>query len=155
MPPQEHARGQRRSLDAQWLAYLNENRDESTNENGITGDPGALLADARFQRGIEQFNAGGFFESHESFEAVWGDQRYPPRLFCLALTKIAAGMAHAVRRNSVGSRRLVTDGLLLLAPFTPHYARCDAGKLVDDTRAWLKGQPKGRHPSAFPRISPA
>ena len=132
VPPQEHARGQRQALDARWLRYLN--------ENGVNEDGGALLVDAHFRQGIDRFNAGEFFEAHESFEAAWGGQPYPQRLFCLSLTKIATGMAHAKNRNVVGSRRLIADGLRLLKPFLTHYASCNVARLADELREWSEEQ---------------
>jgi hypothetical protein len=127
VPPQEYARGGRQARDSQWLAYVTR---QGPPDNGL-----ALLLDERFVQGVSQFNAGDYYEAHESFEFVWGAHPYPERLFSQALTKIAVALAHARQANHVGARRLASAGLALLVPFAPRFAGLDVWKLAKDVQA--------------------
>lgn len=135
VPPQTYLRGQRRALDAQWLAYLN--------AHGRMGNGNALLSDAHFARGLRQFNAGEYYKAHESFETSWRNQCYPERLFCQALTKMATALTHAERNNPIGALRLVTAALLLLSLFTPRYGRCDVRRFVESVESWVPTETTG------------
>jgi len=135
LPPQEYARGGRQARDSQWLAYVTR---QGPPDNGR-----ALLIDERFVQGVSQFNAGNYYEAHESFEAVWGAYPYPERLFSQALTKIAAALVHAGRANYVGARRLASAGLALLLPFAPRFAGLDVRKFAKDVQALSESAGKG------------
>lgn len=126
-PPQTFAPGGRRALDAQWLAYA-----------AATGDVGALgpaQSDA-VAEGAAQFNEGRFHASHETWEERWVDAAYPERLFLLALAKLAAGFAHAQRRNARGVNGQLADALRILRAFAPAYAGLDTARLAEDVGEW-------------------
>ena len=101
-------------------------------------------------RGLDEFNRGDFFASHETWEALWGQVEYPTRLLCLALTKLGAGFAHADRANRPGAVRLLQDALDYLAPFLPAHAGLDTRQLDADVRRWLES-PDARTPP-YPTI---
>lgn len=143
-PPQRHQRGGRRALDARWLAHLE--------GGGDPGDGSELRAHAGIATGVRQFNRGDFFEAHESFEAAWREASYPSRLCCMALTKIAAGFAHARNANETGAARLLDDGLRWLAPFEPSHAGLDTRSLGRSVRRWRDAQRQQRPRLRFPRI---
>ena len=140
-PPQRAAQGGRRTLDAQWFSYVSQ-----TSE---VGDGGALAQAGRFNRGIDEFNEGRFQACHETWESLWVEAAYPQRLFLLALTKLGAGFAHALRRNPKGVRRLLEDAVRLAGPFGPRYAGLDVERLIADVNAWLA---LGVYDPPFPRI---
>ena len=141
-PPQRFAQGGRQVLDAQWLAYLVQTRD--------IGDGAALGTTGLFMRGINEFNEARFQASHETWEALWVDAAYPERLFLLALTKLGAGFAHALRRNPKGVRRLLDDALRFARPFAPQYAGVDMERLLTDVGDWLKS---GFYGPPFPELT--
>ena len=126
-PPQEFPHGARRLADAQWLAYVA--------ATGDTGDGEALAHSQALRRGIAEFNEGRFRESHETWEELWKDSPYPERLFLLALTKLGAGFAHALRRNETGMRSQLTEAARILRPFAPAYAGVDTQRLIADVQA--------------------
>ena len=143
-PPQEFPHGARRLADAQWLAYV-----------AATGDGGDGLALSRsvtLQRGIDEFNAGRFRDSHDTFEELWTATPYPERLFLLALTKLGAGLAHALRRNEKGMRSQLTEAVRILRAFAPAYAGVDAQRLIDDVNARLAAG-DGHFGPPFPTIA--
>ena len=120
-PPQEHPKGQRRALDAQWLAYL-----------AHGGDPGAghaLTPLDAYRTAIAQFNDARYFEAHETFEHIWLATPYPDRLLALALSKLGAAFEHAKRGNRPGAAKIARAALTCLAPLPDEYADIDVRAL--------------------------
>ena len=142
-PPQRWARGGRRKLDLEWLTYVT---DMPVSLHVATPTPPPQLG-----KGTGEFNAGLFFESHETWEDAWQATAYPQRLFFLALTKIAAGFAHAQRGNVKGARRLLNDGLRFLRPFTPACMGLDTQRLSKEVQQWMDS-PARETNTAYPHI---
>ena len=147
-PPQHGAPGERPALDRRWLAHLR-------SDGAAVGDGAALAHSGTLERGIAEFNDGRFFASHETWEALWGETRYPERLFCLALTKLGAGFEHGRRSNPHGAAKLLSDALAYLAPFTPTFAGLDVQALHEDVSAWLRGQASRATPTIHRAPSPS
>ena len=142
-PPQQFPHGARRLVDGQWLAYV-----ASTGE---VGDSEALSRSRALQRGIAEFNEARFRQSHETWEELWKDTPYPERLFLLALTKLGAGYAHALRRNERGMRSQLAEAVRILRVFAPAYAGVDAQRLIDDVNGWLAAD-GARFSPPFPSV---
>ena len=106
------SRGGRRRLDAQWAQALQ--------RNGMECYLGELAVPTPLElpRAIEQFNAGLFWESHETLEELWGKTPYPLRILYHALIKAAAGFHHLSRHNAKGARAKLSEArdLLHLCP---------------------------------------
>ena len=134
-------------MDRQWLEHL-----------GRTGikELATPTPPQELDSGVAQFNDRRFFESHETWEALWLPAAYPVRLFYLALIKLAAGFTHAQRANTKGARRLLGDGLRFLEPFQPRFMGVDTRRLYKEVRQWLLDV-QGSPPGAYPRVhsSPA
>ncbi len=143
-PPQEFPHGARRQADAQWLVYIA--------ESGDTGDGAALSRSGTLRRGIDEFNGGKFRDSHDTFEELWRATPYPERLFLLALTKLGAGFAHALRRNDKGMRSQLTEAVCILRAFAPAYAGVDTQRLIADVNARL-AHGDGHFGPPFPTIA--
>ncbi len=143
-PPQEFPHGARRQADAQWLAYVA--------ATGDTGDGASLARSELLQRGIAGFNGGRFRDSHDTFEELWRDAPYPERLFLLALTKLGAGFAHALRRNEKGMRSQLTEAVRILRAFAPAYAGVDTQRLIADVNARLASG-DGHFGPPFPTVA--
>jgi predicted metal-dependent hydrolase len=60
-----------------------------------------------FQRGIELYRGGSFFECHEALEDLWRPMRGPHRLFLQSLIHFAVAFYHLERRNPPGAERQV------------------------------------------------
>ena len=144
-PPQRGAPGERPALDRRWLAHVS--------REGAVGDGAVVRASADLVRGVDEFNHSDFFDSHETWEALWRRVAYPERLFCLGLTKLGAGFEHARRANPRGAAKLLTDALAYLTPFKPAFAGLDVQALHQDVGAWLEA-PDARTPP-YPTIRPA
>ncbi|MCY3637730.1 MAG: DUF309 domain-containing protein [Chloroflexi bacterium] len=136
--PRYANKGQRRKLEAQWLAAL---------ENGVY-HPASIqpqgAAPPQLFDAVRLFNAGLYWECHEVLEEVWLDTPYPQRFFWSALIKLAVGMHHAARRNTHGARVKIGDAVRLLPLFQPNFAGVDTAAALSDAlrlQQALRAQP--------------
>ena len=124
--------GNRRRLDEKWLAVLE--------REGIS----AFIAESNAEtpselhRGIAEFNAGAFWECHETLEDVWRASPYPLRFFYHAIIKVAVGFHHMGRHNRHGARVKLADGVRLLRLFQPDFMGVETGRLLTDAQRWLR-----------------
>ena len=58
---------------------------------------------AEFLRGIDEFNAGQFFECHETLEAVWKIETSPRREFTQGVIQTSVAFYHLGRDNQAGA----------------------------------------------------
>jgi uncharacterized protein len=86
--------------------------------------PQALL------RGIEQFNAGAFFEQHETLELLWRDTSAPVRGLYHGVLQIGVGFHHWSRGNFHGASVLLEEGIERLRPFVPTCQTIDVAGLI-------------------------
>lgn len=87
--------------------------------------------------GVEHFNAGRFFESHEAWEDLWREE--PPREapFVQGLIQVAAGLVHFQRGNLRGALALVERGVERLERYPKRHRGLMAGQLASDGRRVL------------------
>jgi hypothetical protein len=82
-----------------------------------------------FALGVRHFNAGRFFEAHESFEElldhVEGDDRWT---LLVALIQVAVGY-HKYAAGHPGAERMLRLGAAKLAPFPQAFAGLDVERL--------------------------
>ena len=90
---------------------------------------------SQFQRGIELFNAGKFFEAHEAWEEIWLAANEPEKTFLQGLIQVAAAFHHRSRRNRKGMESLLEAGLARLAQFPDRYRGIALAKLRMDAKA--------------------
>jgi hypothetical protein len=87
--------------------------------------------------GIEQFNAGYFFEAHETWEELWLQSPWPIRQFLQGIIQIAAGFVHLMRREYPGTVGLLGAGVAKLEEFTARYQGVDIARLREEARRAL------------------
>jgi hypothetical protein len=85
-------------------------------------------------RGIEQYNAGYFFEAHETWEELWLQSPWPVRNFLQGIIQLAAAFVHLMRHEYQGTIRLLGHALEKLEGFPPDYLGIDAARLVAEAR---------------------
>jgi hypothetical protein len=85
-------------------------------------------------QGIREFNAGLFFQSHETLEELWMVSPWPARDFLQAIIQVAAAFVHLKRNQYPGTHRLLAEAVLKLERFTPRCLGVDVGRLLDDAR---------------------
>jgi predicted metal-dependent hydrolase len=86
-------------------------------------------------RGIEQFNAGEFFEQHETLETLWLQTRAPIRGLYHGILQIGVGFHHWRNGNHHGAGVLLEEGIERLRPFAPSCQGIDVAALIRDASA--------------------
>jgi predicted metal-dependent hydrolase len=85
--------------------------------------------------GIEQFNAGEFFEQHETLELLWRDTRSPIRGLYHGILQVGVGLHHWRNGNFHGAATLLEEGIERLRPFAPDCQSVDVDTLIADAIA--------------------
>lgn len=105
----------------------------------MTGGPARAQCDeapsAELLHGIEQFNAGEFFEQHETLELLWRATATPVRDLYHGILQVGVGFHHWRRGNFHGACVLLEEGIGRLEPFAPGCQTIDVGRLITDARA--------------------
>jgi predicted metal-dependent hydrolase len=81
-------------------------------------------------RGIEQFNAGEFFDQHETIELLWRDTRTPVRGLYHGILQIGVGFHHWRNGNFHGASTLLEEGIERLRDFAPRCQGVDVDALM-------------------------
>lgn len=72
-----------------------------------------------FEEGTDHFNAGRYWEAHESWEGLWLASQTEMKPFLQGLIQIAAAYLHLRRLNFSGAGRLFDSGLRRLEAAPP------------------------------------
>ncbi|MDP9245225.1 MAG: DUF309 domain-containing protein [Chloroflexota bacterium] len=86
-------------------------------------------------KGIAEFNAGDFFEQHETLETLWRDTRTPIRGLYHGILQIGVGFHHWRNGNHHGATVLLDEGIERLRPFGPSCHGVDVEALIGDATA--------------------
>lgn len=70
-------------------------------------------------RACAEFNAGQFFECHETLEELWQEETGEVRDLYKGLIQVAAAYVHVSRGNATGALRLFATALAYLRPYRP------------------------------------
>jgi predicted metal-dependent hydrolase len=92
--------------------------------------------DAEFARGLAQFNAGLYFECHDTLEDLWSGLRGPSREFFQGLIQVAVGFHHIGRGNPKGAASVLARGLARLERYPSRYAGLEVERLRATVRDW-------------------
>ena len=137
--------GNRRKLDELWLSELEQRGLQAL----LPEPPGEAPQD--LYKASEEFNAGAFWECHETLEDVWRGTPYPLRFFYHAVIKTAVGFHHLGRHNRHGARTKLSDGVRVLQLFQPEFMGLWTDRLLDDASRWLS-LVEGRDPVDWPKL---
>jgi predicted metal-dependent hydrolase len=104
-----------------------------------TGEPVRSRCDdpapAELLKGIEELNAGKFFEQHETLEILWRATDAPVRRLYHGILQIGVGLYHWSRGNHHGASVLLAEGIDRLTPFAPECHGVDVDALIRDASA--------------------
>ncbi len=116
-------------------------------------DPGE--AEEKFQKGLDQFNHGYFFEAHETWEEIWLPATQPERTFLQGIIQVAAGFHHYTRGNRAGAQSLLEAGVKKLDRFPETHRGLELEPLRAAARQWIAALRAGDDPGreATPRIA--
>jgi predicted metal-dependent hydrolase len=108
--------------------------------------PLTLSREPLFQRGVELYRGGSFFECHEALEDLWRPMRGPHRLFLQALIHFAVAFYHLERHNPPGAERQLRKGLRKMAAYVPLYEGVDTAALYREGQVCLERIRAGETP---------
>ena len=83
-------------------------------------------------RGIGEFNAGQYFEQHETLELVWRAELRPIRDLYRGVLQIGLACLQVERGNAVGALKMINRAVKWLQPFRPACQGIDVDRLLED-----------------------
>jgi predicted metal-dependent hydrolase len=91
-----------------------------------------------FDRGVDLFNRGCFFEAHEVLEDIWRSvgRGEPARRHWQGLVQLAVAFHHQSTGNFVGARSVMDRGLRNLHGGEQTFPDLDLDRLRTDLTAW-------------------
>jgi predicted metal-dependent hydrolase len=111
--------------------------------------------DARLREGITLFNAGRFFESHESWEQFYQDTGDEPKKgFVEGLIQLAAALRIYSDFGEVkGPVRMIYQALIRFENYQPSFLNIKVKELCDEMEAWAKqAETSASPPRTIPTI---
>lgn len=87
---------------------------------------------AALVRAAEQFNAGHYWETHETLEELWRHEEDPVRSLYQGILLLAVGLHHLLRGNYHGATTKLEAGLERLEPYAPLCQGVDVARLRAD-----------------------
>jgi hypothetical protein len=97
-----------------------------------TDDPCSEPLPEGVLRGIEEFNAGQYFEQHETLELVWRAELRPIRDLYRGVLQIGVGCLQVERGNAIGALKMIDRAAKWLQPFRPACQGIDVDRLLMD-----------------------
>jgi predicted metal-dependent hydrolase len=90
-----------------------------------------------YVQGIEDFNAGRYFDAHEVWEEIWLRSSAETKLFYQMLIQAAVGLHHYERGNSRGARGMYANVLEKLGRLPPVFMSLDLSDFSRQFKAAL------------------
>ena len=60
-----------------------------------------------FQRGLDEYDKGDYFEAHEAWEDLWSDYNFLDRKFIQGLIQLSVSFVHLGNGNLTGAKNLL------------------------------------------------
>jgi predicted metal-dependent hydrolase len=100
----------------------------------------ALNEDERraLAQGVAQFNAGFFFECHDTLEDLWSGLRGPSRDFFQGLIQVSVALYHLTGGNLPGAESMLRRALKRFAVYPDTYFGFDLATHREEIEAWLE-----------------
>jgi uncharacterized protein len=104
----------------------------------VTGDGPPLTDEDRqgLEKGVHEFNAGYFFECHDTLEEVWAGIRGPARDFFQGLIQVSVGFYHLGNGNRGGALTMLERGLKRLHKYPDRYCGLELAELRREVADW-------------------
>jgi len=87
-----------------------------------------------FRAGLDHFNAGEFWDAHESWETIWLEAESDVHLFLQGLIQLAAAYHHVKRGTYSGGLRLFDAALEKLERFPKSWCGIDRTSVEEAAR---------------------
>jgi len=103
-----------------------------------------------FRRGLDCFNRGEFFTSHELLEEIWLEEPEEEKPFYQGLIQVAAGFHHHQRGNRTGLESLLRAGVEKLRRYPSTYHGVELAALLVALQPWLDAVARRQPASNLP-----
>ena len=60
-----------------------------------------------FEKGLNEYEKGDYFEAHEAWEDLWSDYNFTDRKFIQGLIQLSVSFVHLSNGNMIGARNLL------------------------------------------------
>ena len=101
-----------------------------------------------FEKGVAEFNAGYFFECHDTLEDLWTGLRGPSRDFFQGLIQVSVAFYHLTSGNLAGAESMITRALNRFERYPDEYFGFDLGAHRAELALWLERVRDPGSPSA-------
>jgi predicted metal-dependent hydrolase len=91
-----------------------------------------------FEKGVAEFNAGHFFECHDTLEEMWTGLRGPARDFFQGLIQVSVAFYHLDNRNLAGAASMLRRALKRFERYPDRYFGFDLERHRRTLREWLE-----------------
>jgi predicted metal-dependent hydrolase len=98
----------------------------------------------QFERGVDEFNRGYFFECHDTLEDLWHETRGNDRLFLQGLIQVSVGFYHFFNSNYKGATSQFTKGLGKLEQYRPSHRGIELEQFLRSVVGWLSMAERGK-----------
>lgn len=92
----------------------------------------------QFDRGVDEFNRGFYFECHDTIEDLWTGLRGPSRDFFQGLIQVSVAFYHLGNGNPAGTESMMRRALRRFERYPDRYFGFDLAAQRDDLRRWLE-----------------
>ena len=83
-----------------------------------------------FQRGLDEYDKGEYFEAHEAWEDLWSDYNFPDRKFVQGLIQLSVSFVHLRNSNLRGAKSLMRKCILKFN----NYSGIHRGIILEDLK---------------------
>ena len=105
--------------------------------------------DRLLREGVERFNAGRYFDAHESWEEIWRSTTPEPAELLRGLIQVSVGLYHFVERGKPSpARRVLARGLRRVEEYPQTVEGLDLAAFVEEAGVWEEwlGKAEGEPP---------
>jgi uncharacterized protein len=88
-------------------------------------------------KGVAEFNAGLFFECHDTLEDMWAGVRGPSRDFFQGLIQVSVAYYHLGNGNTAGAESMMRRALKRFERYPERYCGFDVQGQRERLSAWL------------------
>jgi uncharacterized protein len=102
----------------------------------------------QFDRGVDEFNRGFYFECHDTIEELWSGLRGPSRDFFQGLIQVSVAFYHLGNGNLAGTESMMRRALKRFERYPDRYFGFDLAAQRDDLYRWLERVGRGETAAA-------
>jgi predicted metal-dependent hydrolase len=91
-----------------------------------------------FDKGVEEFNRGFYFECHDTLEEMWTGLRGPTRDFFQGLIQVSVAFYHLGNDNPAGAESMMRRALKRFAAYPDRYFGFALAAQREELERWLE-----------------